>query len=424
MGILRGWATLGAVDPPALARKPPPVHLVMDPGIADKTPRTTCAACRRPESVCYCRHVTVLDTKTRVVLLQHPRERHVAIGTARMASLCLPNSEIHVGVEWRSSAAVARALCDPERTAALLYPGEGAIDVLRNPPRTPVTLVVVDGTWAQAKKVLRQNPDLAALPRYAFTPPSPSEYRIRKEPSAECVSTIEALAHVLGALEGDAGRFQGLLAPFRAMVDSQIACEARYQGARIRHARKRRSAPSPSPVPTSLRDRARDVVCVAGEANAWPYGSRERREGHSDELVHWVARRTSTDETFAMIVAPRNPLSAGTVAHCGLSSAALAAGASAAAFRAAWRAFVGDSDILCSWGPYVPALLAAIGGHVPSDKVDLRAAARLFVRGSAGSPSDFASRVGEHVGGRPRPERAFTRLESVVAVARYFQRQP
>src|SRR4051812_19073373 len=90
-------------------------------------PRAVCLRCRRPERVCYCRHLTSIDTATRVVLLQHRRERDVAIGTARMASLCLPNSELHVGVCWEGSAALERALSDPARPAALLYPGEGAV---------------------------------------------------------------------------------------------------------------------------------------------------------------------------------------------------------------------------------------------------------------------------------------------------------
>ena len=71
---------------------------------------------------------------------------------------------------------------------------------------------MVDGTWWQTKKVVRENPVLAALPRYAFTPRAPSEYRIRKEPQDDYVSTIEALALVLGALEGDPSRFRALFA--------------------------------------------------------------------------------------------------------------------------------------------------------------------------------------------------------------------
>ena len=89
-----------------------------------------------------------LPTTTRVVLLQHPRERDMAIGTARMAHLCLPNSELHIGVDFEAQAEVTRALSNPERPAILLYPGEGARDVVKEPPTGPVTLVVVDGNMA------------------------------------------------------------------------------------------------------------------------------------------------------------------------------------------------------------------------------------------------------------------------------------
>jgi DTW domain-containing protein YfiP len=176
--------------------------------------------------VCYCAHLPALETRTKVVILQHPRERDMPIGTARMASLCLPGSALHVGIDWSRHAPLAAALTDPTRTPILLYPGPGARDILREPPAGPVTLVVVDGTWSQAKTVVRDNPVLRALPRYAFRAPQPSEYRIRREPTDEYVSTIEALMHVLGALEGDPARFRALLDPFRAMVDAQLARQA------------------------------------------------------------------------------------------------------------------------------------------------------------------------------------------------------
>src|SRR5688572_29948824 len=154
--------------------------------------RAVCARCRRPEQVCYCAHVTPLETKTKVVILQHPRERDVPINTARIAALCLPGSELHVGVRWN------KPLGTPDRPPVLLYPGPGAIDIERDPPKGPVTLVVLDGTWWQARKLVRANPEIARLPRYAFRPDQPSTYRIRKEPQADYVSTIEALAHLLG----------------------------------------------------------------------------------------------------------------------------------------------------------------------------------------------------------------------------------
>jgi DTW domain-containing protein len=385
-------------------------------------PRATCLRCRRPESVCYCRHVAPIPTSTRVLLLQHPRERDMPIGTARMASLCLEGSELHVGLRWPGeSTAVARALADPSRPAALLYPGEGAVDVLQEPPRGPVTLVVVDGTWSQTRKVVRDNPALAALPRYAFTPPAPSEYRIRKEPDEACVSTIEALAHVLGVLEGDPERFRALLLPFRAMVDAQLACEARFQGARSRHTRRPRAAPSPPPVPGCLRERAVDLVCVAGEANAWPYGSRERAMGYGDELVHWAARRMSTGETFDMVVAPRHPLSPPTATHVWLPADVLAAGGSLAELRERWAAFVRGSDIVCSWGRYATALFVATGATLPPERLDLRQAARVYARGKVGTLDDFVVRLGAPSPTPAGPGRARLRLAQIAAVATTLQ---
>src|SRR5436309_976551 len=87
-------------------------------------PRPVCARCRRPMRACYCAHLPRIETKTRVVVVQHPRERDVPIGTARMATLCLPNSELHVVTSVASEPALERALSDPSRPAILLSPGE------------------------------------------------------------------------------------------------------------------------------------------------------------------------------------------------------------------------------------------------------------------------------------------------------------
>jgi DTW domain-containing protein YfiP len=351
-------------------------------------------------------------------LLQHPRERYVAIGTARMASLCLPNSELHVGVRWHGSKVLDRALSDPARPAVLLYPGDGAIDVMRDPPQGPVTLIVVDGTWWQAKKVVRENPDLAALPRYAFYPPSPSGYRIRKEPSAECVSTIEALVYVLGALEGDPERFRAMLEPFRAMVDVQIECAQRRRNDRPRRAVAR--TPHPPPVPPCLCDRASDLVCVAGEANAWPYRSRTGEITCPDEMVQWAALRVGTAETFDFVVSPRNPLSPGTPLHIGLTADRLLAGGTVSELRDRWRAFVRDTDVICSWGRYSTSLFAATGGYVPPMRIDLRQVARAVAKSKVGTLEQYCAGIGVPTSQTGASGRAGVRLSEIAAIARHF----
>ena len=347
-----------------------------------------CSRCLRPVVVCYCANLPTLPTTTRVVILQHPRERDVAIGTARMASLALPNAELHVGVRWGESAALAAALSDPARPPILLYPGEGAKDILTEPPAGPVTLVVVDGTWSQARTVVRDNPVLKALPRYAFVAPEPSHYRIRAEPSEEFVSTIEALMHVLGVLEGDPARFRALLDPFHAMIDAQIACQARSPRARVRH--ERAKVPLRDRLPHAISERFEDLVCVVGEANAWPYSS--GLENPRDELVHWVALRLATGELFDMIAAPERPLSPSTTFHSELAEDTLHAGHPRHEVLDGFARWVRPTDVICAWGHYGTSLFVDSGGTLP-ERLDLRAAAYKFHNQKLGSLEEFAGEV-------------------------------
>jgi DTW domain-containing protein YfiP len=217
-------------------------------------PRHVCLACRRPESACYCEHVCRIETRSRVVLLQHPRERDMPLGTARMASLCLTNSELYVGNVWHRSRALQRALSDPERPPMLLFPSPEARDLDSDPPVGPITLIVADGTWSNSRKMISRDPTLSALPKLGFRAARPSEYRIRREPRRDYVSTIEALVHVLGVLEGDRARFEPMLAPFRHMIQIQVGHIKAHRGSPSRYARDRSERQSsdsaPKPVPS------------------------------------------------------------------------------------------------------------------------------------------------------------------------------
>ncbi len=387
-------------------------------------PRPVCTRCRRASSVCYCAHVPRIDTRTRIVILQHPRERDVPIGTAHMASLCLPSTELHVGTCVEDSPALVRALVDPTRPAVLLYPGEDAIDVAKHPPRGPVTLVVVDGTWSQAKKIVKHDRHLSALPRYAFTPEAPSEYRIRREPAAECVSTIEALMHVLGALEGDAARFRALLVPFRAMVDAQIA--HKNSGGRPRTRKPRPPRPVRPRLPPLLRKRASDLVCVVGEVNAWPYSSPQRSR-FPEELVHWVATRIATGERFECILAPKHPLAPGTLRWVELPKERIEGGVDASELADRWAAFSRADDVIVSWGRYATNVFSAGGQKLTDSRIDLREAARSWSRGKVGTLDDFLRTT--ETRGAPRSDpmmggRAGRRLGQVASIARFLSTDP
>lgn len=183
--------------------------------------RQSCSRCLRPLAFCVCAELRPVRTGTRVVLLQHPREARLAICSAWLTRLALENAELHRGFCFEADARVKELASAPG--AALLYPGGAPAASRASAP--PSTLFVVDGTWVQSEKMLAANPRLAALPRLAIAPPAPSGYAgLRREPSAHCLSTLEAVAYALADLEGEPARFEPMRAAFRRMVELQLAC--------------------------------------------------------------------------------------------------------------------------------------------------------------------------------------------------------
>ena len=154
-----------------------------------------------------------------MVLLQHPREARLAICSARLTRVALENAELHRGVSFESHPRVREVVAAPG--TALLFPGGMAADAA-DPPRA---LVVLDGTWVQAEKMLELNPAIAALPRIELRPQRPSGYgELRREPAPGHLPTIEAVALALGALEADPARFAPMIEAVRRMVELQLEC--------------------------------------------------------------------------------------------------------------------------------------------------------------------------------------------------------
>jgi DTW domain-containing protein YfiP len=347
----------------------------------------------------------VLPTRTRILLLQHPREKRVAIGTARMAHLALPNSRLQVGLDFGDDEEVRELLTRPS-DAYVLFPGPGALPLAQLPRDRAVTLVVFDGTWWQARKLLKLNPALAALPRVAFRPGTPSAYVIRREPAEFCVSTIEALAAVLTELEPEGGPFARLLDPFHAMVARQRWFRDEVHTSR--HSRARGQGGSPrTKLAARLEANWSRLVCVHGEANAWP---RHHPEREPPETVHWIAHRPATDETFEAVMAPRQPLAQATPDHVELSPERLRAGGTVKQWQDAWKGFTRPDDILVMWGTYYRDLALADGLPLSVPSVNLRdEVSRLLRRrfgtveasmeslGAAPSPLALAGRGGRRL---------------------------
>ena len=183
--------------------------------------RAQCPRCLRPQTHCLCALIPQLDSRTRVLLLQHPSEVGHALNTARLADLGLLNAELRVGEVFED---LATLLNPPGYQARLLFPAEDAqlIGTARpSDASLPWLLVVPDGTWRKARKLLHLNPLLAQLPRVTLPEGAVSRYRLRKAPGPGALSTLEAIVQALEILEAPTS-FAPLLRPFEALIEGQI----------------------------------------------------------------------------------------------------------------------------------------------------------------------------------------------------------
>lgn len=214
------------------------------------------------------------------MVLQHPQEDDFVLGTAPLLEQALASCEVRVGLSWRSLAhalgarSVARgsvgedsrdrteaedhcsedapSLADAEYASpagmgsaadptgqdpgswAVLYPSKVAVpagaegqsawvfdkrgELISEPGRIE-GIVVLDGTWSQAKTLWWRNPWLLKLSRIVLRPNEPSIYgKARREPSRAHVSTLEAVADALVALGEPAETRTQLRRAMRTMV--------------------------------------------------------------------------------------------------------------------------------------------------------------------------------------------------------------
>jgi DTW domain-containing protein len=177
-----------------------------------------------------------VDNRVFVLILQHPQEQDRGLGTGRLAHLQLARSALKIGLSWRGLPAALGREADTDRWGVLyLGPSQDlpASDIavldrhgLARPDAEAALaalegIVVLDGTWSQAKALWWRNPWLLKLHRIVLRPGFRSAYgELRREPRAESVSTIEAAALCLARIEGEPELFDRIVAPFRSLVEA------------------------------------------------------------------------------------------------------------------------------------------------------------------------------------------------------------
>ena len=184
-----------------------------------------CSQCGKSLKACICEWIQSLTSNVELVILQHPTETNRPMGTARILRLSLENIYLFVGVNFNKHSELNKLLDEEGYQHFVLYPGEVSVsheEVAKAvSSEGKVRIILLDGTWKKAYKMWQLSENLQALPLVRLPENLQGNYRIRKAPSDNSLSTVEAGYHILTLLQPEQD-FTPLLDTFNHMIDFQI----------------------------------------------------------------------------------------------------------------------------------------------------------------------------------------------------------
>jgi DTW domain-containing protein YfiP len=183
-------------------------HVVSTSEKIDKS--SACKNCLRPQDQCICGKVASFENATRILVLQHPQEQYKLLNSAMLSHLALKKSTLRIGLSWRNlnqalglgeetdpkqwGVLYLRGIIDPSRLIELFDTRQGRLLPIKTKFKG---IVVLDGSWKQAKSMWWRNPWLLKLSRITL---NPNHKSLRGQAKKEGLATIEAIALALDCL--------------------------------------------------------------------------------------------------------------------------------------------------------------------------------------------------------------------------------
>lgn len=209
-----------------------------EPLILSQEPRQQCAECERPVTTCWCQAlpdplISLSPKIARVIIFQHPKESRRPHQTAKMAAMGLANRkcQIHTRTKIKPDDPVL-AEASASSSVYVMFPNPKSTDVKELAMaqlKQPVTIILLDGTWDEAKKLLERSPVLHQFPSLHLDLLSnaggcweKSAFVIKTQPNPQCMSTVETVAHTLAVLEGDQSIVTRMIHPLNTLCQIQL----------------------------------------------------------------------------------------------------------------------------------------------------------------------------------------------------------
>lgn len=163
-----------------------------------------------------------MQVSTELIVLQDPSEVGHAKNSVRLLELVIEDTQVYVGESPDDFTQLRQHLEQSVKPVYLVYPSEQSQDVESASFDEDVILLFLDGTWRKAYKLLQLNHWLQGFPALHLDIESASNYKIRKASRIDSLSTLEAAAMMVKAIE-PLQDVSPLLGALNAMVNQRIS---------------------------------------------------------------------------------------------------------------------------------------------------------------------------------------------------------
>jgi len=180
--------------------------------------RSICPDCERPKKTCLCSEIVQLSCDYQLVILQDPKEAKHALSSAPILAKSITGARLIIGEIFDPVNLMGK---NWQYESLLVFPSDDSLSSTEAAQLKFKYVILLDGTWRKVSRLLHLNPWLTKIPSIAIKATNASEYKIRKSPREDGLSTIEAAVSVLNDLQAEKD-FSPILTAFRKMIALQI----------------------------------------------------------------------------------------------------------------------------------------------------------------------------------------------------------
>lgn len=161
-----------------------------------------CTNCMLLPYLCICKIKKTLSTDSAFLLLMYDDEILKPSNTGRLIADLIPDTYAFIWSRTDPEPQLLTLLMDPHWQPIVIFPSEYTTpervmkQYQRDNNKCPL-FILLDGSWAQAKKMFRKSPYLNNFPVLSFSPETLSRYLVRKATKDNQLATAEVASRAL-----------------------------------------------------------------------------------------------------------------------------------------------------------------------------------------------------------------------------------